>query len=72
MPAVTPITTPEEDTVALPATPELQVPPATDAESDIVAPGQSDAGPLIVPAEGSGLTDIVWVATAEPQLFETA
>lgn len=60
MPAATPVTTPEEFTVAIADEPELHVPPAVASDNEIVLPWQTTAPPAIV--AGAGL--MVTVATA--------
>ena len=63
-PAATPVTTPEEETVATAASEVVQVPPARVLDKDVVAPAQTVVVPEIV---GLALTVIV----IEPALQET-
>jgi len=67
-----PVTIPVEPTAAMPVEPELHVPPDTVLLNVVVAPVQTVAVPVIVPAEVPALTVIVYVtAVAEPQLNVT-
>jgi len=59
MPAATPVTTPPVLTVAELVFVLLQVPPVTVCDKLIVAPGQTDAAPLMAPAFVAGLTVMV-------------
>ena len=68
-PALTPLTTPPA-TVAL-VFEALHTPPLAASVRVILAPTQTDDAPLILPASGVGLTSIVFVATAVPQLLVT-
>ena len=70
-PAVTPVTTPPALTDAIPAAPELHVPPVLVALSVMVVDRQTVEGPEMVPAVGVGLTVTVYVALAVPQLVVT-
>jgi hypothetical protein len=69
-PTETPVTTPAvtEATAMLPL---AQVPPLIVDDNVVVAPTQTVLLPEMTPADGSGLTVIVSVATAVPQLFVT-
>jgi hypothetical protein len=68
VPVVAPVTTPAALMIALlPGV--LHVPPATLLLSVMVESTQTDEGPVIVPATGSGLTVITAVADADPQLL---
>lgn len=71
VPKVTPVTTPVEPTVATAGVTELQIPPVTASLSAVVAPGQTVAVPVIVPAFVEGLTVTIFVAAAVPQLVLT-
>ena len=73
VPPETPVTTPDDTpTEAKDGTLEVHVPPEVpDDESVIVAPGQTLAGPEIVPAEGVAVTVIVVDAVSAPQLLVT-
>ena len=68
MPPVIPVTVPDVLTDAILEVALTQVPPVTDEDSANVAATQRDDPPLIVPAAGSGLTVMVCVAAAEPQV----
>jgi hypothetical protein len=70
VPALTPVTTPADDTVAL-AVPLLHDPPVTVLLSVIVAASQTFVEPEIVPAFGSGLMVMTVVAYAVPQPLVT-
>ena len=71
MPVATPVTTPALLTVASAALLLLQVPPVVASVSVMVAPVHTIAGPVMVPADGAGLTVSACVATAVPQLVVT-
>ena len=49
----------------------LQLPPVAPSVKEVDEPAQTAAAPLIVPADGSGLTVTICVAAAVPQLFVT-
>ena len=68
-PAVMPVTMPVLPTVAVPLL-LLQVPPGVPSVSVMVAPTQTAAGPLMVPAPAPGtmVMILVAVATAQPVL----
>ena len=68
VPLVIPVTVPDVFTDAIDGVALTHVPPLTDDESDNVAETQTDVPPLMVPADGNGLTVIVCVATAVPQV----
>jgi hypothetical protein len=59
VPAIMPVTTPDEDTVAITGFPLDQTPPAVSEPNVFVKPTQVDVGPVI--GAGSGFT----VTTAE-------
>jgi hypothetical protein len=65
VPALTPVTKPTPDTVAL-ALPALHTPPGTDAVRGIEEAIHTLSAPLIVPALGSGLTVRPRVVVAVP------
>ena len=71
VPAVTPVTTPEEVTVALAVLPLVQLPPDGVSDNAVVAPGQTVAVPKIGPGAGSGFMVINAVVPALPQLLLT-
>jgi hypothetical protein len=71
LPAVTPVTTPPADMVAIAMLPLLHTPPPVLAVKVVVAPGQTDDAPLITPATAGLLTVIDAVAEALPQALET-
>ena len=70
-PAVTPVTTPEPLMEATEALLLLQVPPDVAFESVVVPPTHTVLVPVIVPADGEGLTVTDCVAVAVPQLLVT-
>lgn len=61
VPAVTPVTTPVEPTVAL-ALLALQVPPVVASVSVMVADTHTEDEPFTVPALADGVTVTIWVA----------
>ena len=67
-----PVTTPAEETVATPGEALLQVPPVTASESVTLVPEQKTLVPLMVPANGSGLTVIRCVAFTVPHAVDAA
>ena len=71
VPPATPLTIPDELTVALAVLLLLHVPPAVASLNVVVAPLHTDAVPVIVPAVGAALTVTTLVATAAPQLLIT-
>ena len=72
MPAETPETMPEVGaTVAIPVDPEVHVPPVVELLNVVVAPAQTADVPFITPPFGNGLTVIVLVAVALPQMLVT-
>jgi hypothetical protein len=72
LPAATPVIIPEvKSTVATAVVLLLQLPPAMLLLNIMVEPLQTEAGPLIVPAVGTGLTVIVADADADPQTLVT-
>jgi hypothetical protein len=67
LPAATPVTSPVELTEAF-EDELLHVPPVVpDADKEVDAPTQTNEAPVIVPADGNGLTVIEEVATSVPQ-----
>jgi len=66
-----PVTTPVLPTVAMPVEPEVQTPPPIASLSVVVAPAQTVAVPVIVPALADELTVTTVVALALPQPFVT-
>ena len=71
VPVALPLTTPAVVTLATALLLLLQVPPLTVEVSVLVAPVHNAVVPLIVPADAPGLTAIVAVAVAVPQLLVT-
>lgn len=69
-PDVTPVTTPEPDTLTLPFV-DPQTPPTVESVNVVVAPVHNDDAPDMLPALGSGLTVITCVAVAVPHPFVT-
>ncbi len=72
VPAVTPVTTPDELTVALAVLLLLHAPPVTVALRAMLLPAQTVVAPEMVPAEGVLFTVTFIVATAVPQLLVAA
>jgi hypothetical protein len=70
-PEESPVTVPVDDTVAMPVDELTQLPPLPLVVSEIEAATHTDAGPLIVPATGNGLTVTGCVATSVPQPLVT-
>lgn len=70
-PGLTPVTPPDELTVAVPVAPEVHVPPLTDGVSVVTAPWQTVEAPDSVPADGVELTVIIYGAMPVPQPFVT-
>ena len=66
-----PVTTPVALTVATPVDTELHRPPAVASLRLVVVAGQITSPPLIVAADGAGLTVTTAVAAAVPQLLVT-
>ncbi len=71
VPAATPVTTPVLPTVAMPVALLLHVPPVVALLSVVVLPTVTVAVPVMVPADGNGLTVITLVVVAVPQLLVT-
>jgi hypothetical protein len=70
-PPATPVTVPVLLTLAVVALDELQTPPETDAVSIVVDPEHTAVAPLIVPAEGSPITETAMVSVEVPQPLVT-
>ena len=66
VPALTPVTTPPEDTVATPVEPLLQVPPGVPSASVAVVPTHMVTAPAGVIAEGAALMVIVLITKQLP------
>jgi hypothetical protein len=62
---------PEVPTVATPVAVLLHTPPGAISVSVVVAPGQTETVPVIIPATGSGFTVTTRVAASVPQLLVT-
>ena len=71
VPADTPVTMPVVPTVATVVAVLLQVPPVVASLNPVVAPAQTVAVPVMVPADGNGLTVTTLVAAAVPQPLVT-
>ena len=71
MPAVTPVTPPEEETEAMAALLLLQAPPLVPSERVVDAPVQSVVVPVIAATVGRPPTVIVFTTYTEPQLLVT-
>ena len=71
VPAATPVTVPVLPTVATVVAVLLQAPPVVASLNPVVAPAQTIAVPVIVPADGSGLTVTTLVAAVVPQPLVT-
>ena len=69
MPGAMPMTIPDDPIAAIHDAPEVQVPPPVLLERVVVALAQTFVVPVI--AAGNGLTVMVLVATALPQLSDT-
>ena len=69
-PAVTPVTTPEPETVALVLL-LLHTPPAAPSDRLMDKPTHTLDGPVIVPASGNGFIVIIFVAVAVPHELVT-
>jgi len=67
VPAVFPLTVPEEETEAVDGALLLQVPPAVATDKAIEVPVQTLVGPDIAPTEGTEITDIDMVRVVAPQ-----
>jgi len=67
-PALTPVTTPADETVAIAVEELTQDPPDTLLVRVMVAPAQTDVGPEMAPIVGAGLTLMECVAIAVPQV----
>jgi hypothetical protein len=72
VPLVTPVTTPDVLTVATDGLPLLHEPPLSDADKAVVAPAHIVAVPVTTAEEGEGVTVIILVVVAVPQLLVTA
>ena len=72
MPVATPVTRPVALTVALAGLTLLHIPPPAASVSAVVAAGQTDRTPVMLPALGAGFTVTTTVAAAVPQLLVTA
>ena len=66
-----PFTLPDPSTVATPVAVLLQAPPEVVSLKPVAEPAHTVAVPVIVPADGSGLTVIMSVAAAAPQPLVT-
>ena len=71
LPADTPVTIPVLPTVAYDVADEVHVPPEDASVSGILLNAHTEESPLIVPATGSGLTVIAYVAVTLPQPLTT-
>ena len=67
VPAVTPITDPVLPTVAIVVAVLLHAPPVAASDKPVVEPTHTVAVPVMVPADGNGLTVTTSVAIAAPQ-----
>ena len=67
MPAATPVTNPDEETVATAVEELLQTPPEVASVREVEAPVQTVDAPDMTATEGAGLTVMASVATAVPQ-----
>ena len=70
-PAPTPLTTPVALTLAIAALLVDQVPPGAASASVMVAPVQTEEGPVTEPAVGAGLTVTLYVVKALAQVVLT-
>ena len=71
VPADTPVTMPVLPTVATVVAVLLHTPPVVASLNPVVAPAQTIAVPVIVPADGKGLTVTTLIAAAVPQPLVT-
>ena len=71
VPEVRPFTTPDALTLATTVLVLLHTPPVVASVNAVEEPAITVAVPLIVPADGEGLTVIIKEATVVPQLLET-
>jgi hypothetical protein len=71
VPAETPVTTPEEVTVAMPVSVLLHTPPGATSLREVVDDAHMVLAPVIVPAKGSAFTVTTLVAAAVPQPLVT-
>ena len=71
VPAATPVTMPVLPTVATVVAVLLHAPPVVASPNPVVAPAQTVAVPVIVPADGNGLTVTTLIAAAVPQPLVT-
>ena len=71
VPAETPTTIPVLPTVAYVVADDVHVPPDEASVSGILLNAHTEDRPLIVPATGSGLTVIAYVAVTRPQPLTT-
>jgi hypothetical protein len=71
VPAVTPVTVPVLPTVATPVAVLLHAPPVAASVKPVVEPAHTIAVPVMLPADGNGLTVTVVVAAAVPQPLVT-
>jgi hypothetical protein len=71
VPAVMPVTVPVLPTVATPVAVLLHVPPVAASLKPVAEPTHTDAVPVMLPADGNGLTVTVVVAADVPQPLVT-
>ena len=71
VPADTPVTVPVVPTVATVVAVLLHAPPVVASLNPVVEPAQTVAVPVMVPADGNGLTVTTLVAAAIPQPLVT-
>ena len=69
VPADTPVTEPDVPTVATPGADDDHVPPEIPSARDVLLPTHTDEEPIMAPALGAGLTVMVYLAVADPQVF---
>ena len=71
LPAEMPVTLPDASTVPIEEVTLLHAPPDAPSFKAVLAPAQSTAGPVMVPALGNVFTVTICVAAAVPQLLLT-
>jgi hypothetical protein len=69
VPADTPVTIPEDVTVATAGTVLLQIPPVAVVVREMVLPTHTEPGPVIAPATGTGSIVTILVAYTVPHIF---
>ena len=68
-PVATPVTTPDDDTIAFAGVLLLQVPPVVLLLRDSVVPTQTELPPVIGESVGTGNTETGYVVMVEPHIL---